>query len=274
MSRPPTSLEFVNSAYKVYADNRQLIVAMTKRELTEQYSGKIFGWFWAIFHPLFIASIYITLFSYVFKVKIDSDIKQIGYATFILSGLIPWMGCQQILLTSCMCLFSNANMVKQIAFPVEVIPIKSALANFVGQIVSLAALVTYVLFKNGTPPLTYMLIPVLVTFQLLLLQGCSFFLSAISVFFRDTKEIVQASVVGGIYLTPVFYNMEWLPSWAVGIVYANPFSHVILAYQDALFYGEIVHPCSWVVFFITSITAFFFGLLSFQRMKPIFGNVL
>ena len=255
--------------------HRALTLEMTKREITEQYVGQIFGVFWAVGHPLFLMALFVFIFNYVFKVRISQSLSMPqDYTTYILAGLLPWLGFQQIMIRACTVITSNASLVKQIVFPIEVLPAKTVFAGFVTQFISLMALIAYVLVVHGIPPGTYFLLPILFVIQLFAMLGVAFALASIGTYFRDAKDFVQVFSSWGIYMMPVVFLPEWVPEALRPILYINPLSYMIWSYQDALYYGRIVHPWSWFIFTVGSLIVFVAGYRLFRRAKSLMGSVL
>jgi lipopolysaccharide transport system permease protein len=58
------------------------------------------------------------------------------------------------------------------------------------------------------------------------------------------------------------------------LLWLNPFTYMVYCYQDALYFGRIAHPVSWVAFGVGSLFVFALGYRLFRRVKPYFGNVL
>lgn len=254
---------------------RNLILALTAREIGEQYAGQVLGIYWALLHPLLMAAVYLFMFHFVFKVSVAQSVDApLDFVAYMMAGLLPWLAMQQGMVRSCTALTSSASLVKQVVFPTEVLPIKAVLATLPGQIIMFTALVVYVLIQFGIPPATYLLLPLLLTAQLLLMQGISFAFSAINVMLRDLKDLVQVYALIGIYTMPIFYLPEWVPAAVRPVIYANPFTYLILCYQDALFYGRIAHPWAWVIFLAGSLLVFATGYRVFRRLRPWVGNML
>src|SRR5262249_53996825 len=141
----------------------------------------------------------------------------------------------------------NANLVKQVVFPLEVLPIKGILATLFPQAICTLLLTIYILATTHALPWTYALLPALLAMQVLIMCGIGFLLGAISPFFRDIKDIVQVFSVIGVYLVPVVYLPDMVPNVVRPLLYLNPFSHLIWCYQDVCFAGNIGHPWSWMV---------------------------
>jgi len=264
-----------NEAFSILVKNRYLTFVMAKRDITDRYIGQFFGIFWTFCHPLFLMGLYAFVFAIVFKTKIGDTFEMpLDYTTYLFSGLIVWLGIQESILKSCSSITGNSSLVKQVVFPLEILPVKGVLSSLFQQGILLLFLVGYVFFKYGYLPWTYSLLPVLIFFQLLLMIGLSFLLSSIGAYFRDLKDFVQLFTVAGVYVLPIVYLPKLVPEIFRPILYANPFSYLVWCYQDALYFGRIEHPYAWIINILFSIFMFIFGFRMFKKLKPMFGNVL
>lgn len=252
-----------------------LSMEMARRELRTQYSGQVLGIWWAAGHPLFLMALYVFIFSAVFKVRVGGTYElPLDYTTYLLVGLVPWLTIQQVMMRACTALTGNANLVKQVVFPLEVLPATAVGVNLLPFIVGLSALVIYVVGRYGALPVTYALLPVLLVLQVMAMLGLAFAFAAIAVFFRDLKDLVQVFATAGVFLMPIFYLPEWVPALFKPVLYLNPFSYMGWCYQDALYFGRFEHPWAWGVFAIGSVLTFVAGYRLFRWLKPHFGNAL
>lgn len=255
--------------------HRWLIWELTKREHTDRYAGSLLGPLWAVGHPLVMMVVYIAIFSYVFKLKIGGTAElPLDYATYLMAGYLPWIACQESMNKASSVIASNANLVKQVVFPVEVLPIKGAFASAVTQLVGTLLLMAYTVVGQKAVLPTYGLIPVVLLAQLAAMVGVSLLLGAVGAYFRDLKELVQVGTVVGVYLMPVFYLPAWVPDVFRPLLYVNPFSYMVWCYQDVFYYGRVEHPAAWAVFMAGAVVTLRLGLWAFQRAKVSFGNVL
>jgi len=183
--------------------HRHLMTEMAKREISDRYSGQFFGTFWAVGHPLTMIAVYIFIFNVVFKTRIGGTADMpLDYTVYLLSGLIPWLAFQESMSKASLAVVGNANLVKQVIFPIEALPVKSVLASLVTQCVFLAALTIYVVVTQRVLMWTYLLLPALIVVQALAMIGVSYVLSAVGVYVRDTKDFVQVFSLVGVYLMP------------------------------------------------------------------------
>jgi len=255
--------------------HRQLTWEMTKREVTERYAGQVLGVFWTIGHPLILMGIFVFLFAIVFKVKIGGTRElPLDYTTYLLSGLVPWLAFQESMNKSVVVIVGNANLVKQVVFPIEILPVKGVIASLLTQTVSTAVLVIYVLLRHNGLPWTYALLPFLFFLQALAMIGISYILSSIGAYFRDLKDFTIVFCIVCMYITPIFFLPNMVPSMFRPILYFNPFSYMIWCFQDVCYFGRIEHPWAWIVFIFLSLTVFYGGYRIFRKLKPMFGNVL
>jgi len=255
--------------------HRDLTLEMAKRELSERYTGQAFGFLWAIGHPVFMIGLYVFVFAFIFRQKMGGSFEMpLDYTTYILSGLIAWMSFQESMTKSCTAITSSSSLVKQVIFPLEVLPVKGVLAALFPQMVSLLLLIAYVLATYGSLHATYLLLPFLVIMQFLAMIGIAYILAPVGAYFRDIKDFVQLFAQAGIYLMPIFYLPMWVPALFKPLLYLNPFSYFIWCYQDALFFGRFEHPWSWLVMTLFSFGIFVIGYRFFRKLKPLLGNVL
>ena len=255
--------------------HRQLTWEMTKREVTERYAGQVLGVFWTIGHPLILMGIFVFLFAIVFKVKIGGTRElPLDYTTYLLSGLISWLAFQESMNKSAVVIVGNANLVKQVVFPIEILPVKGVIASLLTQTVSTAVLVIYVLLRHNGLPWTYALLPFLFFLQALAMIGIAYILSSIGVYFRDLKDFTIVFCIVCMYITPIFFLPNMVPSTFRPILYFNPFSYMIWCFQDVCYFGRIEHPWAWIVFIFLSLTVFYVGYRVFRKLKTMFGNVL
>jgi len=110
--------------------------------------------------------------------------------------------------------------------------------------------------------------------QLIAMAGVAFMLSSIGAFVRDVKEIIQMLVLMGIFVLPIVYLPDSAPGPLRPLLYANPFSYMTWCYQDAIYFGRIEHPGSWVLFLAGSLFVFVAGYRLFRKLKPHFANVV
>jgi lipopolysaccharide transport system permease protein len=259
---------------RLLRQRRELAWELTKHEISERYAGQIFGTLWAIGHPLIMVAIYVVVFGRIFVSTAPPDPARPDQTTFLLAGLVPWVIMSELLGKACQLITGNAAMVKQLVFPIEVLPIKGAMASMISLGVAVAVVVLYALVANGGLLWSYVLLLPVMALQFLLMIGMCYILSAIAPFFRDLKDFITVFLGFALFISPVLYFKVHLPMLFQIAIDLNPFSSMIWVYQDVMWYGEPAHPWAWGVFTALALGSFSLGYRFFAFLKHGFAEIL
>lgn len=103
--------------------NRNLVLALVKREVVGRYRGSFMGLIWSFLNPVFMLAVYTFVFSFVFKARwsVGSDSKA-EFALVLFSGLIVFNIFAECVNKAPGLIVSNVNYVKKVVFPLEVLP--------------------------------------------------------------------------------------------------------------------------------------------------------
>jgi lipopolysaccharide transport system permease protein len=255
--------------------HRALIIQLVGRDLSGSFAGHGLGSLWAYLQPVVVVVTYILIFGVVIGSKIAVTSTFPGdYTSYILAGLIPWLMTANALSRAPSVFMIHSNLVKQVVFPVEVLPFASTLACVMTFLPCYAILVLYGPLAGGVISPLVLLLPVVLICHMLFIVGLMLLLGSITPFVRDLREIVMVYSAIAMYFTPAIYLPDWIPASLKPILYLNPFSYAVWVYQDILFFGRIEHLFAWVVFALMTILTFLAGLKVFNRIRPYLGNVL
>lgn len=235
---------------------RELLYALIMRDLSARYRSSVLGFFWSLLNPLLMMGIYTLVFQYYMRFQWDEPHP---YALYLLVGLIPWAWFASSLSEGASSIIAGANMVKNIHFPAEILPLVSVFANFVHCLIGTAFLLAF-LWVGGVGITQYAaLVPLVMVIQFAMTFGATLALAALTVFFRDVQHLLVNLLSIWFFLCPIIYKKEALgaiPSWAEGILRYNPLTPVIMAYQSLLYAGqlpsryEVVFACGWAGAFL------------------------
>jgi len=249
---------------------RGLIQSLVARELKARYRGSVLGFFWSFINPLLLLLVYSVVFKYFLK-RAPDDLPP--YEVFLFCGLLPWTWFSSSLLEASGSLISGGNLIKKVLFPAEVLPIVTVLANMVHFFLGLPILLLFILYNRM--PLHFSELawfPVVVLVQLVLTLGFALLLSALTVHFRDLRDILSNLVTFWFFATPIIYRytddlglMQWLN--------LNPFTHIAITYQEILYFpGPVGHGFWLLVLGAIAIALFLFGYFVFDRLRDTFAE--
>jgi len=254
--------------------HHELVWEMTRREILDRYTGQVLGSLWAIGLPLLSMAVYVFAFLVLFQGRLPGSTSSVGFAVFMLAGLAPWMAVQEALGRGPTVISGNANLVKQIVFPNEVLPLRVAFGVLptlgigivvVGMLAPIAGLGSW---------LTVPLLLIVIACHLIMTVGLVYLLAGIGVFIRDVRDVVTVLLSVGMFLQPIFYAPGVAPPALETVFYLSPVSYLIWCYRDALVYGEITRPLAWVAAPIISMLLFLVGYRLYRNLQPAFGIAL
>jgi lipopolysaccharide transport system permease protein len=251
---------------------RQLIQSMVARELKARYRGSVLGFFWSFINPLLLLLIY----SFVFSIVLPNRAPNLEpYSLFMFCGILPWTWFASSLLESSNVLISGGNLIKKVLFPAEVLPIVSVLSNMVHFLLGLPILALFLLYHQHAPDAVDLLwFPVVVLVQLVFTLGLALIVSSLTVHFRDFKDILSNLVTFWFFATPIIYPMQMAVDRGGKIFLdINPMTHIILSYQEILFFPGSFGHWKWLVAQgFASVGLFLLGYFMFDRLRDTFAE--
>ena len=252
------------------ARHRPLFVNLLKREIRQRYKGSSLGLLWTFIAPLTMMVAYSALFHYVFRVVDVHD-----YALFFLTGMTVWIlfaGSAQVGSQS---LVTNANLIKKVRFPRELIPLSVVGGQAVTALAMVAILipVNLIVVPDSRHP-ALVLAPVLFALLAVMSFGFTLIVAALNVYFRDVEHILGALLLPWFFLTPIFYTPELLPEgaerfqWLVDVLdWGNFVAPYVYVARDTLFFGEWPDPAQLGYCAIAAAAFFALGAWVFRRLE-------
>ena len=250
---------------------RGLIQSLVARELKARYRGSVLGFFWSFINPLLLLLIYSFVFKY-FLPRSGEDLPH--YEVFMFCGILPWTWFSSSLLESSGVLISGGNLIKKVLFPAEVLPIVTVLANMVHFFLGLPILAGFILYDRIAIDLAGLAwFPVVVLVQLVLTLGFALILSALTVHFRDLRDILSNLMTFWFFATPIIYSYMMMEPKVMRFLNLNPFTHLAITYQEILYFpGPVGHAYWLMVLGAISIAFFLFGYFVFDRLRDTFAE--
>jgi len=211
---------------------RGLIQSLVARELKARYRGSVLGFFWSFINPLLLLLVYTFIFAFVMPPPKGTD----PYPLFMFCGLLPWTWFASSLTESSGVLISGGNLIKKVLFPAEVLPIVTVFAGLAHFGLGLIVLAGFFVYYGHLPLATNLLwLPVIVAIQLILTLGLSLLIAALTVHFRDLRDLLANLMTLWFFGTPIIYPLSRAPESARWLLNLNPFTHLAVSYQDVLF---------------------------------------
>lgn len=217
---------------------RSLFLGFLRRELATRYVGTLGGALWALVHPVLLLAIYAFVFRLVFRVQLP-DLGGNSYVTVVACALWPWMAFQEAVQRGTMAVVNNADLVRKVAFPRELLVMAAVASSF---IVHLAGFAVVVLALSLWGENLYLSALPLVLAGWVVLAALALALALLSagmqVVLKDVDHMLGLVLMLGFYATPMLYPISMVPEAFAPWMGLNPLVHALEPMRAALLQGQ------------------------------------
>lgn len=256
--------------------NKGLIFELTKRDVLGRYKGSLFGLAWSFFNPLIMLTVYTFVFSVVFQVKwsIDATDNKVNFAVIIFAGMMVHALFSECINKSPSLIINNANFVKKVIFPIDIlvwVSMGSALFHFLISLIIL--LMVQLLFNNSFSSFV-MLLPVIILPLIFISIGISWVLSSLGVYLRDINQITAVITMILMFVSPIFFPASAIPEKYQYILTINPLTIFIEGTRNVLLFERMPDWAGIIHAYLISIVVMSVGYWWFQKTRRGFADVL
>ena len=243
--------------------NMELIWNFVVADLKVRYKNSKLGFLWSLLNPLFMTLIYLLVFTTIMKFRTQN------YSMFLLLGIVLWRFFAegtQFALTS---LVRKGQLIRKIYFPRAIVVISSTISSFIGTILELVAFFIIFFVLGGKFSFAFLILPLILLAEFILVLGVGFSISTIYVFFRDYDDIWKLTMRAGFYLTPVIWPLSALGDDSTYLPYImiNPMSRIVTMARSVVIDGKIPSFESFFTLLIICLVVYFLGIKIFKKYE-------
>lgn len=179
-----------------------LLVLLVQRDIKLKYRRSFLGYLWSILTPLLSMAVMAIVFSKMFKRSISN------YPLYLICGNILFSFMRESTNQALNSVIGSSALLKKTYVPKYIFTLSKVTSCMVNFVLSLGALFI-VMIATGEPFRWINLMAIIPIIELYVFcVGLGLFLAAITVFFRDMKNIWSVVTLAWMYLTPIFYSLE------------------------------------------------------------------
>ena len=269
---PATPIAMFDSLWR----NRQLIWQMTRRDISSRYRGSIFGLAWSFINPVLMLLVYTFVFSVVLKARwnVGGNESKADFAITLFAGLIVFNLFSETVNRAPGLITANANYVKKVVFPLEILPWVALGSALFHALISLSVLLLVQFILKLTLPWTGIFFPLALLPLVFASMGFAWFLSAMGVFVRDIGQITGIFTTILLFMSAVFYPISALPQQYQSWLRLNPLVLIISESRKSLVLGELPDWFSIFIALLISLAIAFAGFWWFQKVRKGFADVI
>lgn len=236
MTESATVLEDLREIVHDFVMSRELLSALTLRDLRVRYKQSMIGVAWALLTPLVILLSGLLVrwaFASIAGQPIDGKliagiaVKSIAWAFFV--GALSF-GTSS--------LTQNLTLVTKVYFPRELLPMAAIATQMVDSAIGGLLLAVILPLLGIAPSASLLWVPLLAVTLILLTTALTLLLACANVFFRDARHLVQVIMSFGIFFTPVFFDAAALGPRGAQLVMVNPLAPVLEGLRLAIVEGH------------------------------------
>lgn len=246
-----------------------LLVNLASSDFRVRYRNMSLGVLWSLLNPIILMAVLTFIFTRIFP-----NPKIPNFPVFILCGLVPYNFFVISWITGTTSILNNGHLVKRLPFPREILPLAAVLSNLMHLLIQVGLLFAMLLVAGKMPNRYWFWLPLIWALEVLFLTGLSLITSALSVFVRDMRYVVESVNMVLFWLVPVFYPFSVVPQAYAGIYELNPVAALVLAMRNILL--EATAPPATLLWklALSSAAVLVGGWLVFRSLRPSFYDHL
>lgn len=247
---------------------QELLKNLVLKDLKLKYGGSWLGFVWSLLNPLILIIVYSIAFKYILRIQLEN------FTLFLITGILPWIFFSTAVTASTTAILSNGNLVKNIHFPREILPLSTVLFNLIQFLLALAIFFPAAILLQA--PLTWALLAyvAVLVLHLAFTVGVALALSAVTVFYQDVKHLTEVGLMTLFWMTPILYHLSMVPARVRWLFQLNPLTVYITSYQDIVYWGRWPAWETWGLGLLWAGLSLALGYWIFRRFHPSFAEEL
>lgn len=239
--------------------HRYLLFLLIKRDIVTRTSDTLLGNAWLLFQPALQVIGFWFLLDIVLKVKFPHGVNFIDY---FLIGMLPWLLIAEVLSRSLNVLSEFSGLYRRAVFPIIILPLLPLLLS--SLLYALLLFITVGLLENiNVMPMGILSILLL---SIWLIPLC-YLLSIIGLFLKDIGQIFPFLITVTLYLTPILYMPDLMPTSMQWVLAINPIADIITlihaSIQDLPWtWANVWRPFIWWILLLGP------AIVIFRRAEP------
>ena len=242
---------------------------LVEKDFKIRYRNMSLGVLWSLLNPLIMMAVLTFVFTQVF-----AQSNSLGFALSVLCALVPLNFFTLAWLSGTTSILDNAQLIKKVPVPRQIFPIASVLSNCLHLTIQIALLLALIIIFGHGVNIHWLWLPVIWGLEIVFVMGMALVFSAVNIYVRDTRYVVESANVILFWLVPVFYSFAMIPPQFRGLYQINPVAALVLMMRNVLLEGHAPLGSTLLRLATVSIIMFSAGWFVFGKLKDGFYSRL
>ena len=265
----------------------ELLTSLIFSDIRIKYKNSTLGIFWSMLSPALTLGIYYLVFSVITKNGYPN------FALYLFSGLVVWNMFVTAVNMATGVIVDRAALVKKVSFPREILALANVGASVVYFAIQLAVLCLFLLALGHAPAWNFLwILPISFVALYLLTASVAIVMSAVTVYLRDMRHLMEVLLQLWFWLSPVVYSYQNTISQRLHdhgltwMYFLNPITPIIMTFQRIFYVKTTVistnppHPVLQILpqwsmssFAMMNLTLLAITIVLFLLSLTIFGRL-
>lgn len=208
-----------------------LTLELVRTSFKMRYQNSVLGFLWVLIKPYAMFFVMYIIFANAQRGNVEN------FGVYLLCGVVFISFTNEMLMQGQMSLLERAHVILKVNFARQIAVMSSLISALINVFINLILIIVISLIANlNINVVSVGLILLVILIMFIWFLAISFFLSILTVRFRDLKNIIELGVFLLQYTTPIFYTLEdsFLPEKARELVALNPLGFLVNQIRGAL----------------------------------------
>jgi ABC-2 type transport system permease protein len=218
---PPVAAGAVSSAADERRRFRELVLIAALTDYRRRYAGSVLGYAWTVLRPLMLFAVLYTVFTRV--IRFGGHVPD--YQVLLLFNIVLFFFFQEGATAGLRSFVARGAVLRSVRISPLTMPVSAILTALLNFAASLVVVVVWILVYGIRPTLSWLWLPALLLYLIVLVLGVGVLLACLYVRYRDVGQAWHPLSRLLFYASPVIFPFELIPQGFLrSLAAVNPLS--------------------------------------------------